>query len=171
MGKRHVAGHGTGKVRLPKNYCFGCGKDNPEGLRLRFYFDDEKRHFYAKFRLTHRFTGPPQHAHGGIVATILDEAMGKVNKLRSSVALTRAMTVEFLKPVPLHKPLTVIAREKRAPKGRKHVNLAEIRNDKGVVLARSEATFVRIDPHAMFEKFLTPEQKKYYAKYMAGAKR
>lgn len=171
MGKKHVAGHGTKHHKIPKNYCFGCGKDNPEGMRLRFYFDEEKRHFYAKFRLGHRFTGPPEHAHGGIVATILDEAMGKVNKLRSSVALTRAMSVEYLKPVPLYKPLVVEAREKRAPRGRKHVNVAEIRNAKGDVLARGEATFVRIDPEKMFAKFLTPEQQKYYKKYVAGAKR
>jgi acyl-coenzyme A thioesterase PaaI-like protein len=169
MARRHVAGHGTKHLKVPKNLCFGCGADNPEGMRLRFYFDEEKKHFYAKFRLGTRFTGPPEHAHGGIVATILDEAMGKVNKLRSSVALTRAMTVEFLRPVPLHKPLLVEAREKRAPRGRRHVNVAEIRNGKGEVLARGEATFVRIDVHAMFGKYLSPEQQKYYKKYVAAA--
>jgi hypothetical protein len=30
--------------------------------------------------------------------------MGKVNKLHHVVALTREMTVEYLKPVPLHTP-------------------------------------------------------------------
>lgn len=170
MARKHVAGHGTKHLKIPKNYCFGCGKDNPEGMRLRFYFDEERKRFYARFRLGHRFTGPPEHAHGGITATILDEAMGKVNKLRSSVALTRAMSVEYLKPVPLYKPLLVEAWEKRAPRGRKHVNVAEIRNAKGEVLAHGEATFVRIDVHKMFGKFFSPQQQKYYKKYIAEAK-
>jgi uncharacterized protein (TIGR00369 family) len=54
--------------------------------------------------LDKRYTGPPGHCHGGIIATILDDAMGKVNKLRHVVALTREMTVEYLKPVPLNNP-------------------------------------------------------------------
>lgn len=152
MAKRHVAGHAPAKSRRGlKNYCFGCGKDNPEGLRLKFYFDERKKHFICRFRLSHKYTGPPAHAHGGIIATILDEAMGKVNKLRSVVALTRFMEVHYLKPVPLNRTLVVESREKRV-KGRRHVNIAEIKNDKGEVLAHGEATFVKVDPAAMFAK-------------------
>src|SRR5215469_13335970 len=81
-------GHDTRYVRLPKNYCFACGKNNPEGMRLKFAYDEERECFVCRFRLGKRFTGPPGHCHGGIIATILDEAMGKVNKLRHVVALT-----------------------------------------------------------------------------------
>src|ERR1035438_8916180 len=56
---------------------------------------------------------PPGHCHGGIIATILDEAMGKVNKLRQVVALTSEITVSYLKPVPLNKPLRVESREEK----------------------------------------------------------
>lgn len=153
MGKKHVAGHGTRHLNLAKNYCFACGKDNPEGLRLNFYYDEPRKRFVCKFRLSHKYTGPPAHAHGGIIATILDEAMGKVNKLRSVIALTRFMEVHYLKPVPLNQPLVVESREKRV-KGRRHVNVAEIKDAKGRVLAHGEATFVKIDPQAMFAKFV-----------------
>ena len=71
-------------------------------MRLRFTYDEERDCFVCRFRLGKRYTGPPGHCHGGIIATILDEAMGKVNKLRHVVALTSEMTVEYLKPVPLH---------------------------------------------------------------------
>ena len=77
-----------------------------------------------------------RHAHGGIVATVLDEAMGKVNKLRSAVALTSQMKVEYFKPVPLSKPLLVESYEVRH-RGRRHTNAAEIRNQKGELLARN----------------------------------
>jgi len=107
----------------------------------------------GRFRIPRRYQGPPGHVHGGIIATILDEAMGKVNKLRSVIALTRNMEVEYLKPVPLGKPLMVEAWEVRV-RGRRHTNAAEIRNEKGDVLARSRGLFIAIDPHAMFAKHI-----------------
>ncbi len=146
-------GHDTRYVRLQKNYCFACGKNNPEGMRLNFTYDEERHCFVCRFRLGKRYTGPPGHAHGGIIATLLDEAMGKVNKLRQVVALTSEITVNYLKPVPLNKPLRVESREVRV-RGRRHINMAEILNLKGDVLARSRGTFIAIDPHRVFAKFV-----------------
>jgi len=154
MATRKLArGHSTQYVRLQKNYCFACGKNNPDGMRLRFTYDEDSNRFISRFRLGKRYTGPPGHCHGGIIATILDEAMGKVNKLRNVVAMTVEMKVQYLKPVPLNKPLRVESREVRV-KGRRHTNAAEILNQKGEVLARSEGLFIAIDPHKMFAKFV-----------------
>jgi acyl-coenzyme A thioesterase PaaI-like protein len=153
MPKRHSPGHGTKHVRATTNHCFACGKDNPEGMHLRFFLDEERQRFVCNFRLPQRYQGPPAHAHGGIIATILDEAMGKVNKIHSVIALTREMDVEFLKPVPLHKPLRVESWE-YSKRGRRHVNVAEIYNRKGEVLARSRGLFIAIDPIKMFAKHL-----------------
>ncbi|MBV8891793.1 MAG: PaaI family thioesterase, partial [Acidobacteria bacterium] len=89
----------------------------------------------------------------GIIATILDEAMGKVNKLRSVVALTSSMAIEYLKPVPLGKSLLVEGKE-RDVQGRRHFNTAEIRNDAGEVLARSQGIFIAIDAKRMFQSFV-----------------
>ena len=147
-----IHGHETAYHKLQKNYCFVCGQDNPDGMRLKFILDEERQTFVCRFRLSKRYTGPPGHCHGGIIATILDDAMGKVNKLHQVVALTREMTVEYLKPVPLHKPLRVEGREIQK-KGRTHVNAAEILNDKDEVLARSRGIFIAIDPAKMFAKF------------------
>src|SRR5216683_8079353 len=146
--RRSEAGHDTRYIKLQKNHCFACGKDNPDGMRLRFTYDRERDRFVCRFRLSKRYTGPPGHCHGGIIATILDEAMGKVNKLHHVVALTREMTVEYLKPVPLHKPLRVEGREMKV-RGRTHVNAAEILNENNEVLARSRGIFIAIDPEQM----------------------
>jgi uncharacterized protein (TIGR00369 family) len=151
--KKHEAGHDTRYIKLQKNYCFACGKDNPDSMRLRFTYDEERDGFVCRFRLGKRYTGPPGHAHGGIIATILDEAMGKVNKLRHVVAVTSEMTVNYLKPVPLRQPLRVESREVKVT-GRKHINMAEILNEKGEVLARSQGLFIAIDPHKMFARFV-----------------
>jgi uncharacterized protein (TIGR00369 family) len=146
-------GHETRYARLQKNFCFACGQNNPEGMRLRFSYDEERDCFVCRFRLGKRYTGPPGHCHGGIIATILDEAMGKVNKLRQVVALTSQITVEYLKPVPLNKGLRVESREVSV-KGRTHINMAEILNAKGEALARSRGKFIAIDPQRMFAKFV-----------------
>jgi len=151
--KSHVHGHSTRWVRMQKNYCFACGKNNPEGMRLKFTYDEERNCFVCRFRLNQRYTGPPGHCHGGIIATILDEAMGKVNKLRQVVALTSTITVDYLKPVPLNQPLRVESREVQV-RGRHHTNQAEILNPKGEVLARSKGLFIAIDPKKMFAKFV-----------------
>lgn len=113
-------------VKLP-NHCFGCGADNPEGLQLKFTLGSDGNSFVCRFRLSRRYVGPPGHAHGGIIATILDEAMGKANRLRKVVALTREMNVEYLRPVPLGVPLIVEGRN-RSSRGRTQINVAEIRN-------------------------------------------
>jgi uncharacterized protein (TIGR00369 family) len=147
------AGHNTRYMQLQKNLCFGCGTSNPDGMRLRFTYDEERGCFVCKFRLAKRYTGPPGHCHGGIIATILDEAMGKVNKLRNVVALTSEITVKYLKPVPLKQPLHVESRE-LSVEGRKHINIAEILNDKNEVLARSQGLFIAIDPHKMFARYV-----------------
>jgi uncharacterized protein (TIGR00369 family) len=151
--KSHGHGHNTRYVQLNKNYCFACGKNNAQGMHLKFTYDEEQDCFVSRFRLGKRYTGPPGHCHGGIIATILDEAMGKVNKLRHVVALTSQITVNYLKPVPLNKPLRVESKEVSV-KGRQHINMAEILNQKGELLARSRGLFIAIDPHKMFAKFV-----------------
>ncbi len=126
-------------------------------MRLKFTLDDAERKFVARLRLPRRFQGPPGHAHGGIIATVLDEAMGKVNRLRGVVALTSEMQVHYLKPVPLDKPLVAQGWEIRK-RGRKLVHAAELRNLQGQVLARSQGTFIIIDPVKMFARHMRSQR-------------
>jgi uncharacterized protein (TIGR00369 family) len=134
-------------LRQKKNFCFACGHDNPEGMRLKF--TQEGKRFVCNFRLGKRYTGPPGHCHGGIIATILDDAMSKLNKLRHVAAVTSKMTVEYLKPVPLHKPLRVESHELNK-RGRRLTHTAEITDANGALLARSHGTFIIIDPERLF---------------------
>src|SRR5437870_11500899 len=94
-------------VRLRKNECFVCGPDNMAGMHLKFTYDKKRKRFVCRFRLEERYTGPPGYCHGGIIAAILDEAMGKVNKLQQVIAMTAQMTVDYVRPVPLNKLLRV----------------------------------------------------------------
>ncbi len=161
MRKKHVHGHVPHKHAslkkhplLKKNYCFGCGKDNPDGMRLKFIYDEGGRRFVAHFQLGRRFTGPPRHAHGGIIAAILDEAMSKPSKLRNVITPTVELKVSYLKPVPLRQKLTAIGWEVRV-RGREHLRAGEIQNAAGEVLASARGKFLAVDPHRMIAKYLS----------------
>ncbi|HTW45837.1 MAG TPA: PaaI family thioesterase [Acidobacteriaceae bacterium] len=125
------------------NRCFGCGERNKTGLRLRLYVDEE-RVIVCRVRLARRFEGPPGHAHGGVIATLLDEAMSKANRQFGVLAMTRQMEVEYLKPVPLGVRLLLTGRHAGA-EGRKHNCEAELTNEKGELLARGKALFIEVD--------------------------
>src|SRR5271167_3124741 len=147
-----VPGHEV-KQRVYGNHCFGCGPDNESGLQLEFHLNEANQRLVCQFRLHQRFEGPPSHAHGGIIATILDEAMGKVSKLRNIIAVTGTMQVNYIRPVPLATPLTTEGWEVGI-NGREHFRAAEIRNPEGEVLATGTGTFIEIDPNRMFAQFL-----------------
>jgi uncharacterized protein (TIGR00369 family) len=136
----------TTRLPVPKNHCFGCGKENPQSMRLKFTYDEAKRQIASSFRLGKRYSGPPGYCHGGIIATILDEAMAKLNKPNHVIAVTAHMAVDYRKPVPLNKPLHAQAHETRIA-GRRRFRDAAILNSEGVVLAQAKGIFITIDPN------------------------
>ena len=129
----------------PKNKCFGCGGDNAGGMKLTFEQDNVNRRIVGKFVLGERYQGGGGFGHGGIIATLLDEAMGKVCRFREVRAVTAELTVEYLKPVRVEQEIIVEGRETEQ-KGRNIFMTGEIRDTAGVVLARGRARFVVISP-------------------------
>jgi uncharacterized protein (TIGR00369 family) len=125
----------------PANACFGCGGANPGGMRLTFEQDQAKRRIIGRFVLGARYQGGGGMAHGGIIATLLDEAMGKVCRFREVLAVTAELTVEYLKPVNVEHEIVVEAFEQEQ-KGRNLFQVGEIRNTAGEILARGRGRFV-----------------------------
>ena len=133
------------------NGCFGCGDDNSTGLHLKF-FVDEKQRVLCRVRLAAQFQGPPGHAHGGIIATLLDEAMSKANRFRDIVAMTRHMSIDYRRPVPLQTNLVLEGwseKDAGSASGRKHQCSAEIRDASGTVLASATGIFVEVTTEAL----------------------
>jgi uncharacterized protein (TIGR00369 family) len=138
---------GTPTIDERANHCFGCGPENPQGLHLAFTTNTEDPgHPVATthFQLDRLHEGPPGYVHGGIVATLIDEAMSKLNRPLDVLAVTRHMEVDYLKPVPLFKPLVLTSRHLRR-EGRKLFHQAEILSPEGIVLARGNGVFIEID--------------------------
>jgi len=136
------------------NRCFGCGPGNAHGLKLRFKLDHANNSSMAKVKLPRQFEGPPGHIHGGILATLMDEAMGKVNKIFDTVSMTRHMEISYLRPSPLGVTLTVTGRFVKR-EGRKMFMEGEIRNAAGDLLVHSKGLFIQIDPVALFARHST----------------
>jgi len=127
----------------PVNKCFGCGGDNAGGMKLTFEQDNVNRRIVGRFVLGERYQGGAGFAHGGIIAMLLDEAMGKVCRFREVRAVTAELTVEYLKPVDVRSEIVVEGRETEQ-KGRNLFMAGEIRNEVGEVLARGKGRFVVI---------------------------
>ena len=129
------------------NHCFGCGPNNPQGLHLIFTTDTadpQSPTATSRFQLDRYYEGPPGHIHGGIVATLLDEAMSKLNRPLNVIAMTRHMEIDYLHPTPLFQPLVLVSRH-LSREGRKLFHQAEIQRPDGTVLARAKGVFIAID--------------------------
>jgi uncharacterized protein (TIGR00369 family) len=89
--------------------CFGCSTSNERGLGL--VFRRAEGIVEAEATLDHSFAGYDGLVHGGIVSTLLDEAMGwAILELAGRFAVTRSLQVEFRRPVFIDKPLRIQAR-------------------------------------------------------------
>lgn len=91
-------------------HCFVCGLENPVGLKLRF-FNDADGAVRATLTVADHFQSYPGVAHGGIIATVLDEAMGRAAMVAdpNRFLMTVKMEIRYRQPVPTAQPVTVIA--------------------------------------------------------------
>lgn len=83
------------------NYCAGCGRANPISLRLHAIFDREQNTAETWLHIPEQCSGSPGIMHGGFIALVLDEIMGKVLSGMGIKALTQRLRVEYLRPVPI----------------------------------------------------------------------
>ncbi len=81
------------------NKCFVCGKKNPDGLQLDFIINREDESISTEFTPTKTYQGFVDIIHGGIITTVLDEAMVKLAFELGINAVTAKMETKFRKPV------------------------------------------------------------------------
>jgi len=128
----------------PENPCFGCGGANARGMKLSFVQDDERQRIVGRFRLGEEYQGGSGYLHGGIIALLLDEAMGKAARFHSEHAVTADLRVEYKRPIRVNSEIVVEGFVTRR-EGRQWYHQGEIRNEAGDLLARGEGRFVIID--------------------------
>jgi len=86
--------------------CFGCGEQNPSGLAVRFYLEED-RSIGASFTPQLAHQGAPGIAHGGVVFSILDKAMGKAVHAAGQPGLTTHVSIRYRRPARLEEELTI----------------------------------------------------------------
>jgi uncharacterized protein (TIGR00369 family) len=128
----------------PDNPCFGCGGANARGMKLAFEQNDERQRIVGRFRLGDEYQGGSGFLHGGIIALLLDEAMGKASRFCGEHVVTADLRVEYLRPIRVDQEIVVEGFVARRD-GRQLYHEGEIRNAAGNVLARGQGRFVIID--------------------------
>ena len=125
-----------------QNRCFGCGPANAGGLYLEFLLAEDGR-VVCLPTIPDSFEGPAGYLHGGIIATLLDEAMSKSVRAQGLTAMTRQMEINYLRPVPSGAPIRVEGRLVRS-EGRKHWSEARIVDTRGHTLADAKGLFIEV---------------------------
>jgi acyl-coenzyme A thioesterase PaaI-like protein len=99
----------------------------------------------AEFTVQSAHQGAPGLAHGGILASALDETLGSLNWLLRTIAVTGRLDTEFVRPVPVGATLHLAA-EVTAVAGRKIYSTAtgRIGGADGPVAVRADALFVEV---------------------------
>jgi len=124
--------------------CFGCGQQNPIGLKLRFRTEGES--VRAEFTPSGVLEGYPGYLHGGITCALLDEAMGwaAYNLSSGALAVTARVQIKFRRPLLIGESLTVTASVTR--RSTRHLwTEATIKRRDGKVAAEATAIMVISD--------------------------
>ena len=122
--------------------CFVCGKENENGLGLSFY-EVGVDEVMAEVVIPSHFEGYPGIAHGGIVATMLDEIAERAAMIgeHTRFRLTAKLEIRYRKPVPSKQPLClrgIVVRKK----GRIAFTHTELILTDGTVAAEADAVLV-----------------------------
>jgi acyl-coenzyme A thioesterase PaaI-like protein len=141
------------------HFCFGCGGENPHGLKLRFFADPDGAvwTYWTPARENEGFTGM---AHGGIITTVLDEVMGWATYYQRIWAVTGKLDVSFRRPVAIGERTRASARIV-SEHGRKLQLSAELRRDHDdQLLADATAVFIKVP---------ADRAQEWETRYFAGA--
>jgi acyl-coenzyme A thioesterase PaaI-like protein len=126
-------------------YCFACGSLNPYGLHLHFRLDGST--VVADFQPREEFQGFPGVVHGGIIATVLDEALNRTSMITDQPAwtLTGRLEIRYRRPVP-YGPLLRVRAELGQQRGRmvQATGKVTLADDESAVLAEAQGTFMAL---------------------------
>ncbi len=121
-------------------YCFACGMDNPHGLRIEWRIEGTST--TAEFTPDRKYQGWKGILHGGIIATLLDEAMTRLICVLSQGALTAEMTVRYVTTAPIGEILFI--RGDIVSESRKIVEIkASLHDSSGKLIAHSTGKAIK----------------------------
>ena len=123
--------------------CFVCGEKNPIGLKLRLKVDPERGESEAEVTFAPHFQGWAGIVHGGLMATVLDEAMIYAAGAKGLKCVTGEMTVRYVKPASTGVPYTLKGRFVEE-KGRIVLAESELVDAAGTQVARASGKLFKV---------------------------
>ncbi|MBN1191740.1 MAG: PaaI family thioesterase [Dehalococcoidales bacterium] len=111
--------------------CFGCGRDNPHGLKIKTINDGEK--IKVEFLPEEFHQGWPGHVHGGALMTALDECIGKAVYSQGIWAVTASIEIRLKSMARIGEPLIVDAQVTKRTSRTVEVEAKMNRQDNSVV--------------------------------------
>lgn len=128
---------------LPPHYptCLGCGPDAEHGFHLTARRDGDE--VVTTHVFTHGQSGAPGIAHGGAVATVVDDLLGYLLYVVRKPGVTRKLEVEYLRPVVVGQEYAVRGRVDRVD-GRKVWVSCEGTSADGVLAFRATGLFLEV---------------------------
>ncbi|HEY7347686.1 MAG TPA: PaaI family thioesterase [Ktedonobacterales bacterium] len=121
--------------------CFVCGVRNASGMRVEFRREGEC--ILADFLPEEAFQGFPGVVHGGVLASLLDEALSRTALLHGEWVMTGRLEIRYRQPAVVGQLLRVSAeieqRRARMVIARGAIALAA---DPAVVIAEARGTFL-----------------------------
>jgi uncharacterized protein (TIGR00369 family) len=136
------------KKQPNSDHCFICGRENPHGLYMTFY-DNEQDEVCSEYAVPEAYQSYPGIVHGGIVAAMLDEVVGRVAMIddHHHFMMSVKLEVKYRHPVPTETPLRIVGRVVRL-RGRLGKAVGEIYLPDGGLAAESAMTLADV-PAAM----------------------
>lgn len=125
--------------------CFACGPRNTSGLHLRYRQEGDT--IVTEFTLDERFQGFPGVAHGGVLATVLDETLSRTATAEGRWMMTGRLEVRYRNVAPIGHLLRCTARILTS-RSRLLTAAGDIRlaGDSESIIATAEGTFLPIPP-------------------------
>ena len=140
--------------QIPHNHCYGCGKDNPDGMQIKSYWDGEVSTCTYRPR-PEQCAGPTQFLYGGTIASLFDchsmctaiahqyELEGRAIGSGDSIwCVTANLNVNYLKPVPIDQPVDL--RATIAESAGKKTTLKCTMHSGDTIVAESTAIAIRV---------------------------
>jgi hypothetical protein len=132
------------KPQPNSDHCFVCGRLNPHGLHMSF-FDNGVDEVYADYTVPVAYQGYPGLVHGGIVAAMLDEVVGRVAMIgdHHHFMMTVRLELKYRYPVPVETPLHLVGRVERL-RGRLGKAVGEVHLPDGTIAVEAALTLADI---------------------------
>jgi uncharacterized protein (TIGR00369 family) len=135
------------KLKQPNSRdCFACGMHNPIGLKLQFYQTAEDE-VTAEFIPPEAYQGYSGILHGGVIATILDEAVSRahmgVDPHNTRFVYTAELTIKYKRKIPIGKPIRIVGKQGKRIRWTVE-SQGFIYAEDGTLLAEAKATLVNL---------------------------